>query len=903
MKVKTQKTSTISIKKRGKLWLLLSLIALSTGINVYFRLNSLFLPSIDIAAKEAVYVEFKNKLYNDILLSQPNLSERDKEKTLNTLFRKAIKEKRAEINTEISQKSKELKAYFQDEQGWTYLQEADPYRWFRRVDNFLTLGYFGNLRVNNQDYDTLMSAPLGNKVEPLKLHFYIGVYFYKFLHFLNSRLSPMNCLGFLPVFFCAIMVIAIFCLSILLGISCLSSFVVSLVIGLSPYILTKTSFGWFDTDIYNLSLPLIITSSLACFFTEKHSKYRFFFLFLCGLLIGIYSGLWPIWWHILYILIISLLLYYSNFIIYNKRDTLLIKLKEASLTILLFISFAYLWVFIISGWDAVKKSFLEPFSYLFLRRGLALDNFWPNLAFTVGELKRAEIREIVFGMGGSFFLYGGICGLLILIVIKRNLLDFKEKGFLFFVLIIWLLVMLGLTNFGIKFIEFLVIPVGISFGIFLDTLNNSIKHLKQNHITFFTRINTKLYNLISASIFTVAVLIPLYNASKISVIPLMNDSWWNMLTKIKQVTPRDAVINAYWNQGDWIMSIAKRATINDPSWQYTAVPYWFSKALLSANEEEAFGILRMLNSGANQAFEELSRALGNNKLLSLELINKIILLEKEEAEILLGNYTRDKEVIAKILKSIYGPPPPSYLLVYDQMVNIMPMFSTIANWDFERVDLWQRHSTLNKEDFINYCKERFKYSENYAQTIYDELKLMDKSNLLQWVSKENYRFYTPNLESFKDSEKSIFFDNGIVIDMENLRAYFRDKQGSKGLVPMDLIFIDGDAVTGAPRACTQSSKTFTPLVGRRPEPPFTHGHRPWSSGNGIENTNTKGNPFYSVLLTKNKGIYKAIMFSRPLAQSLFFKLYFMKGRGLKHFMEVHYERKDNGTNIYLYKIE
>ncbi len=46
--------------------------------------------------------------------------------------------------------------------------------------------------------------------------------------------------------------------------------------------------------------------------------------------------------------------------------------------------------------------------------------------------------------------------------------------------------------------------------------------------------------------------------------------------------------------------------------------------------------------------------------------------------------------------------------------------------------------------------------------------------------------------------------------------------------------------TGAPRACTQSSKTFTPLVGRRPEPPWwclappTRGRSPWSSEKGID---------------------------------------------------------------------
>jgi hypothetical protein len=313
--------------------------------------------------------------------------------------------------------------------------------------------------------------------------------------------------------------------------------------------------------------------------------------------------------------------------------------------------------------------------------------------------------------------------------------------------------------------------------------------------------------------------------------------------------------------------MANRATLHCAALQHTPVSYWIAKALLSPNEEEAFGILRMLNSGSYLAFDELSKVLNNDKLLTLETLKKLILLNENEGSILLGSYINDKDALNKISKLIYGPPRPAYLLVYDLMIDFMEGLSSIANWDFGRLDLWHAFLKLDKEDFIRYAKEKFGYSQEYSESIYRTLRITDKKNISSWISTASYSFFIPYSERIAppEGQNLIMFDNGLAVDRENLKAYFRNDLYSKWITAGCVIFVSGESVK--------------------------------------ENINKEGNKDYSVLLSKDNNIYKATLFSSALTQSLFFKLYFMNGKGLKHFKLVHEEYKKGFVHIYLYKID
>ncbi|MDD5027066.1 MAG: STT3 domain-containing protein [Candidatus Omnitrophica bacterium] len=803
-------------------------------------------------------------MYKEINLVYSGLGEADRVELLESAFKLYLKENKAAVKKAIFEKSQGLKQYYRDKDGWTYMQEVDPYRWYRRVDNFLKNGNFGTIRVNNQDYDTLMLAPFGAKIEPLKLHFYIGAYFYKFVHLIDNKLSLMPALSFLPVFLSVFLVIAVFSVALMLGVSYAGSFVASLAVGLSPVVLMRSSFGWFDTDIYNIFLPLFIAYLAAYSFKARGLKH-ILFLFLAGLTTGIYSAIWSIWWFIFYIIVAGLFLHELCIVSYDPRSSKKAKIKDAFLSLALFILSTYLWVGVISGPEAITGSLSGPFSILSARQNLAIADFWPNMAFSIQELNGSGVAYIKRGLGGGFILFGGLLGILVLIIKKRVLINFSEKSFLLFVLTVWLLIMLILTSLSKRFIIFLAVPIGIFFGAFLDTLRDFM-YRQKGKIIFLRRINGKAYIALLSGIFLAGSILPVRAASREVFLPILNNTWQHMLIKVKNVTPPDAIISTYWDPGDFIMSIAGRATLHCPQYNFTPVAYWTAKFFMSDNEKEALGILRMLNAGNTQGFEELLKLTGGEKLAAFELINEMLLGDKERGRSLLNRYTDDKKLKDKILGLIYEPKHPAYLLVDGGLLDMVEVFCILANWDFKKLDLWQNMEAADKAKFTGYAGKKFGYSRPQAESLYQKMWLTSRKRPLDWISSERYRLYSNGLaqKSGAKDEKIVLFNNGLLVDKDNSGFFYRQDMPKKWIIPGEIVFVTKDR---------------------------------------IKEKALKGDSKYSLLFLENEDSYEEVLMDKRLARSMLIKLYFMKGKGLGHFQLIEQEEnKETGMRIYLYKI-
>lgn len=837
--------------------LLVILILFSIAVNIYFRLNSLFLPDIDESSRQEVYGSLRAELYEKLSSLYPDSLDSDKEKYAQSLFKPYLAEKKKEADRAVYLKSADIKDYYRDDRGYSYLIDTDCYRWLRRVENFLDTGHFGTTQIGKQEYDNLMFAPQGSKIEPIKLHYYIGAYFYKLLHSINHKLSLAESLAFLSPFLSIILVLAVFGISILSGISYLGSFLNSLAVGLANVVLNRTCFGWFDNDIYNIALPILIITVLAYSYKAKYPK-NYLCLLTAGFLTGMHSSLWAFWWLPFYATLLGLLLYNLELVLYNKKESFSEKLKSSSVLLGAFVLFSYLSVFFFSGLEAIKKSFQDPYLYLTLRNGLALDNFWPSPAFSIIELMNPDVRALAVTLGGSFILYAGLAGVLLPFVTQKRLSCPKEKRFLMFTLFVWMLIMLFLTSLGRRFALFLIIPLGISVGASYDFLFR---------IDCLKRINAKLRSFLLYGIFLSACFILIQNASKVVVRPLFNDAYLRMMIKIRQVTPEDAIIASRWDLADYIMSVAKRATLNDASWQFSPLTYWENKSLLSRNEREALGIYKMLSSGSNNAFDELSNKLNKDKYLTIKLINKMLTLDREESLLLLSKYINDKKEINKILDSMYAGRRPVYLIVDNFMNNAIVVIGKIAAWDFERFDLWQKFRETDEKGFVKYAVEKFGYTEKPARQMRSSLKLLNKKDSFDWISPNKFKIYTVySRQKAQNNPGMMLFDNGIAVDLAREKSYFRNDNG-KWISPGRLILFD----------------------------------KPESRLN--EYVNNEGDLSLCVFLTReDRESYKAILISSAFADTLFFKLYFTAGVGQDYFQLLHQEKKEGFSNLYLYKI-
>ena len=109
--------------------------------------------------------------------------------------------------------------------------------------------------------------------------------------------------------------------------------------------------------------------------------------------------------------------------------------------------------------------------------------------------------------------------------------------------------------------------------------------------------------------------------------PSMNDAWYNTLSKIRNEAPKDIVITSWWDFGHWFKAVADRPVTFDGGTQTNWGAYWVGKSLLTDDEKNSVGIVRMLNCGQNEAFKELNKIIADVPE-TIELLNIIVAQDK-----------------------------------------------------------------------------------------------------------------------------------------------------------------------------------------------------------------------------------------------------------------------------------
>ncbi|MDD5584924.1 MAG: hypothetical protein PHV55_07715, partial [Candidatus Omnitrophica bacterium] len=337
------------------------------------------------------------------------------------------------------------------------------------------------------------------------------------------------------------------------------------------------------------------------------------------------------------------------------------------------------------------------------------------------------------------------------------------------------------------------------------------------------------------------------------IYPLMNDGWYKVLT-LFETTPKNSVINSWWDFGDWFKVVGRRKVIFDGQSQNRPQAYWMAKAMLSNNEEESLGILRMLNNSGNKAFEVIDEYL-KNPLRSMLLLESIVKLEPQGAREVLSDFL-PPSATDKVIILLFDEPPPAYFVVDYSMLSKMTAISYLGNWNFSKVYMVQNFNKKEKDQILDYLGQLGKNKEE-MQRLYQEAFLISPSDLNRWISRP-VQFYSNVLHS-AEKDGVIFFDNGFIYNSKEQTAYSND-----GKIPRSLFVQDGETL-----------REF-----------------------GFQNANM----IFSLLVYKENNVYKGVLLDRELANSLFVKLYFLKGKGLRHF-KMHINAEEGDSYIGTFKIE
>lgn len=512
--------------------------------------------------------------------------------------------------------------------------------------------------------------------------------------------------------------------------------------------------------------------------------------------------------------------------VFNMRKEKLYLLRTRAFYTSLFLIASFLWVLFFSGVEPFI-ALLNHMKQAFILNKPLMASIWPNVYSTVGELRRMSMSEMGQTAGATWIVLLSLFCMVMLAArafLNKAFPDSKRAAIA--ICIIWFLSMVFATSRGVRFVVFLLVPLSIGLGWGINDIYSYLSSKSKFLSIVFSGIMLFILCLVSIT--------KGYGVAR-SIYPLIDDTWYRVLTLVKEKTPQDTIINSWWDFGDWFKVIARRRVIFDGQSQDTPQAYWMAKVLLSNDENQAIAILRMLNNGGNKAFEIIKEYI-KDPLQSILLLEYIVSLPQEKAKEMLPKFLPEPAV-SNVMRILFSDSSHVVFVVDHTMPYKMPAISYLGDWNFSKVYLAQNFNKTEKNQIIEYLKN-LKGDEQQIERFYQEAFLISKGNLNEWLS-QRLQFYSGLLNG-RAKDGAVYFDNGFIYTIKEGTV-----QSSVGQVPRSVFVVREDRLV----------ETVYP----NPNVPF------------------------SVLVYETKEGYKSILLDRELGGSLFVRLYYLGGRGLKHF--------------------
>lgn len=805
-------------------------LGLVLALNLYFRAFPIYFPQLKTQAKNIIENSIQQGTIAEVYKKFPQFYPLAKDEIKKSRMNEYKKLNKKALDKEANGLYLKLKDRYQDDSGQTYIMELDCWHWARYVENILKRGHPGDKVIDGAQWDMLMLAPAGWKILWDNFLYYFAAFLYKVFSIFHK--APLfSFLFYLPLFFIAIFTVVIYTVSFRYG-GHFGAVLTSLFVGLTPVFIPRSCAGWFDKDILSMLFPVAIFGSYIASISAGSSRRRFFWISLSAFLVGLFSFTWTFWWFIFAIIIIYELSTFAHMWlceIFFKRERKPI-FKERLFLLVFFVFFSFLCVLLLAGAEPVVELYNQVRLALIFNKPL-MTSIWPNVYSTVGEMRKTGLKEMARSIGGTQGLaVVAVSAVCVLALLMRSLLDKRYPAFKrasITILFIWLAAMVFATTRGVRFVMFLSPPLGIAFGWAAADL---FHYIKERH---------KVLGIIVGSIIMVssgAVFVNNGTQAASSTFPLMDDTWYKVLKLMKEKTPEDTIVNSWWDFGDWFKVVSGRRVIFDGQSQGTPQAYWMAKALLSDDETKAVNILRMLNNGGNRAFEIIDRNV-KNELLSALLLEGVMAMSPERARESLRKFMPPFDA-DEVINILFLTPPRACFVVDNSMPFKIGAISYLGNWNFPKVYIAQNFGREERAQVIEYLKG-FGNKEQDLERFYQEVFLISTKNLDEWLS-SRLQFYSGVMDG-REKDGVFYFENGFAYNPRE-----RIIQSNNGQIPRSLFLQAGDDM--------------------------------------VETVFPNANIACSLLIYQTASGYKAIMLDRQLGKSLFVRLYFMRGKGLKHFL-------------------
>ncbi|NYB51620.1 MAG: peptide transporter [Methanobacteriaceae archaeon] len=758
----------------------------------------------------------------------------------------------------------QMKAYFQEDSGLPYFSEMDSYYNYRLTENFIENGHLGDAVINGTDWDLHSFFPPGRSAAYPPLIVWITALFYKIANLFGQ--FPL-----LVVSFWTSAIIAPLCvIPAYFFVRRISNdyggITAGILVGVATFYFSHTFAGFFDTDMFNMIMPLFVVWFFSESITATENRKKMIYAVLAAFSMLVFSLAWEGWWYIFYLvlgaaivyLIISKYLFrmetFKSWSEYpSKKQWILEQPIILPLVIFIVLSLALMSVY----WGgSVFSALLQPISVSKLQAATTTSSY-PNVFISVGELQIPSLSTVVADVGGTIPFAFGLMGLFMLLwnlrikkakgkrkkppkkdrkpkrgrksrrrresvketkSEEKQISDIsspeKRSNYLYYAILfsIWLIITAYAFTKGVRFVEAFSIPVTLLAGIFVGFVSDYL----QNHI------KKPLYHVIAMVVVIIIVsYTPVSSANAISnsVVPGTDDAMVNSLYWVKSNSPQNAVMTSWWDFGHLFAAKADRAVTFDGGSQNSARAYWVGKALFTSNEALSAGILKMLASSGDSGYNTLENYTKNTGK-TVEILDKILVTDKNTAQnIMTSQYGLTAEQAQNVLQYTHpANPTPDLFVTSLDMVGKAGWWSYFGSWNF---------NTQNSTNYIYSLAQANATTENNAVIIQGQ--------------------------------------NNVTVQINGTDVTGGLQISKNKVAPPHRIIIVADGVIAADKV--------------------------------VNNQST-----FSILVVKQDNNLVTVAMSKELEGSMFTRLFFMQGAGLNHFKLAHKEPSEGISEVMVWNV-
>ncbi|MDO8642816.1 MAG: STT3 domain-containing protein [Candidatus Woesearchaeota archaeon] len=891
-------------------------------LSIYIRAQPIGLTVTKDWAHNAVDNALRNQLSAKIDEQYGNVPVESKQRILDKEFSNFVDRNPNQYQSQLNYFADQYKSQFSAPDGTAYLGDIDSYLWLRKAQNILDHGNAGTEIRDGRTFDGFLVAPNGDFTAD-NWHPRFIVMVYKFISLFKS-VSLAYAQFYVPVIVGALATLFAFLIGKKLTNS-FGGFFAGMIAAANPVIVSRTVTT--DSDSYTVLFHFLVIWLFLQALTAGSLKKKAMYAGLLGLSLSVFSMIWEGWWYsfdLMLFVLVALAVYYIV-MEWRKKSLATIRshahLKTIGIVLLGLVLSSFLFVSLFRSPSYYIHIQSSIFTVPFTLQDATKVSLWPNVYTTVAELNQIDVSNIMPQLGSGLLVVLGFFSIALLALYKRSyffalgglawyaavyvlftrgvatntvllavLLGLPVLGFVILSLarkkeiplirlasallfVLWVGSMFYASTNGIRFVVQIVVGLALLMGVGVGTLVTALPQAAEQLMQTETfkiksaqKYVTRMVMLITVIFFCFILIAPAKAGISMGrdQAPIFDDGWYNTMMKIKSDTAPDAIITSWWDFGHYFKAIGNRRVTFDGGTQNRPQAHWVGKILLTSDEDEALHILRMLNCGGNNAFDSINKIF-TDPLKSIKLTYGLLRLDKQKGTAALEKIT-NKEDAQRIAGYLYCTPPESIFITSEDMRGKGGVWSHFGSWDFERAKIWLEIKNKNRDDAIEYLQKEFNYPPDQGEKIYNDIQqIPNQREANTWITGwPNYM----NIGTCEDDEKDTT-SMRCTASVNSNRVVLRINKDTKD------VFAENSATKQHPNVIV------------------------WQDATGFhERRYDKNTLEIGVALIGNN----ILIMDKDLAASMFTRLFFFQGGGLKHFTLLADEQSTTTGKIFAWKV-